>query len=114
MRGLVADQDLNVFVKGDPAEEAAGSDFRVLHELRKPLELLGDLVSQLPCFGNDQALMRQIAPFELGLHQVQNAEGKDCGLPRACLGLVDDVVALNDRWDGLDLDGARILEAHFL
>jgi hypothetical protein len=58
--------------------------------------------------------MRQIAPFELGLHQVQNAESKDCGLPRACFGLVNDVVTLNDRWDGLDLDGARVLEAHFL
>lgn len=84
----------------------------MLHALRKLQELLTNLVGQLSSLGNHETLMRQVFSVDFRTHLVKNAKGKDCSLSSACLGLKDDIVALDNFGDGLDLNGTRVLESH--
>ena len=100
----MAVQFLQLILDGLAADEAEDVDaqFRC-----QRIGDVGNLTGQFPCRRHDQDLFG--VDIRLDLLQRRQEEGK--GLARASLGLGQDVAALEQRRDGLGLDGRRFVDA---
>ena len=99
-----------IFLQRHPAKIAAISEFRSFEVAAQAFEILEDLVSQFPSVASHDARVRHVLPILAGLDLVQHRDHEHGGLAHARFGLAQDVTALQDVGDGVDLHLTGVLE----